>query len=88
MKVRTAAAVIGASVAAVLTAGALAPVAASADKATTEHRHHVGAGKVITSENRVARIDKRGCIFLTYTEAYGVPVGQYDAGDGEFFCAR
>ena len=45
-------------------------------------------GKVMTSTGRIAKMDAKGCFFLSYNEAYGIPTSDYDPGDGEFFCAR
>lgn len=45
-------------------------------------------GYVMTHSGKVVRMDAKGCFFLEYDDAYGVPKSDYDPGDGEFFCAR
>lgn len=49
------------------------------------------SGVVITSLGRRAVIDREGCLFLDYREAYGfkgdVSPGSPSGGDGEYFCA-
>lgn len=44
-------------------------------------------GSVLGSDGRVVTLDEKGCLFLTYGAAYGVPESDYDPGDGEWFCA-
>lgn len=47
----------------------------------------VKPGTVRTSANRVAKIDKRGCLFLTYAEA-GDPSASDDPTDGIVLCEK